>query len=356
MWHRLLKFMLRSAVFGWALGCPHQMSFSAQAVPPARTAQNWAEALFPHKAHDFGVVARGGLIEHRFPVENCYNVMVRISAVRSTCGCTTAQVTKPELASGEKAELIVLLDTRKSVGREDSTVIVTLDLPSPAEVQLQIRSHVRADLVVEPGVIGFGSVAKGDGAHQKAQLTYTGSGPWRITAVERNDPAIDVRAAETGRSQGRIGYDLFFDLRKDAPVGFFRDCVYLVTSDPKSATNRVVIFVEGVVVPEISARPSPLFFGMVGAGQTVTRNLVIQARRAFRILSASGPDSRFHCTMPNDSKPVHVVSVTFQADRQPGPIVGRFTIQTDYPGGGMLEVTLVGCVGPVVPRAPPVGR
>jgi hypothetical protein len=51
------------------------------------SAEDWAEKMFvkdnaPHLNHDFGVVGRGALLHHDFPVTNIYDVPIEISSVR----------------------------------------------------------------------------------------------------------------------------------------------------------------------------------------------------------------------------------------------------------------------------------
>ena len=98
----------------------------AASAPPRRQAQDWAKAMFDRTTHDFGVVARGAKVEHRFVVENSYEEDAHIKSVSSSCGCSTPQVTKQLLKTWEKAEIVVTLDTRGFLGRKDATITVDL--------------------------------------------------------------------------------------------------------------------------------------------------------------------------------------------------------------------------------------
>lgn len=344
--HRPIRFTV--VIVGLALcvatGVSQEASAQSQTAPAA--ASTWANAMFPSRSHDFGSVARGPLLEHRFAAQNIYGEKVRIAGVRSTCGCTNVQATEKELLPGEKTEIIVLLDTRKAAGHEDATVTVTFDVPFPGEARLRIRSAIRTDLVLEPGVIAFGSVPLGEGAQQKGRLTYTGAGQWQITAIQCGNPAIGLRVKETGRSPGRITYDVLVDLKKDAPAGFFREFAQLVTNDPNPATARVMLVVEGIVAPEVSVHPATLALGRITAGESVSRNLVVQSRRPLQIVAARGPDDRFQCTPPVAARALQIVPVRFRAGGQLGPIGGQVTLQTDYPGFETLTVPVTGQVTP----------
>lgn len=61
---------------------------------------------------DSGIVEEGKIIEYSFKIENTGDSTLTIDKVRTTCGCTTASLSKDTLLSGEKAELVVLLNTK----------------------------------------------------------------------------------------------------------------------------------------------------------------------------------------------------------------------------------------------------
>ena len=71
--------------------------------PPAPAEADWAKAMFDHLSHDFGVVARSAKVEYRFVVENPYNEDMQIESVRSSCGCSTAELTKQHLKGAKNS-------------------------------------------------------------------------------------------------------------------------------------------------------------------------------------------------------------------------------------------------------------
>ena len=67
--------------------------FLATALIAGRaTAQDWAREMFDHTSHDFGTVARGAKVEHRFIVENIYLEDAHIKSAKASCGCTSPEV------------------------------------------------------------------------------------------------------------------------------------------------------------------------------------------------------------------------------------------------------------------------
>ena len=158
-------------------------------VASAAFGQKWAAEMFDNDtSHDFGTVARGAKAEHRFKIENIYVEDAHIKSVQASCQCAQAQITKQSLKTWDTSEIVVTMDTRGFLGRHNATIKVTFDQPFPAEVQLQVHCNIRSDVVVQPGIVEFGTVAQGVGGQQKVSISYAGRGDWKIRTVESAIP------------------------------------------------------------------------------------------------------------------------------------------------------------------------
>ena len=316
-------------------------------VSSAAFAQDWAKAMFDHTFHDFGVVARGATVEHRFTLKNIYLEDAEIASVRSSCGCTTPQMTKQFLKTYDTGDVVAVLDTRKFLGQKDATLFVKFAKPFPAEVQLRVASFIRGDVVFEPGAIRFGTIVQGTRAPVRILVSYAGRDDWKITDIQSNNRYLEATIRELSRFQGKVTYELGMALTEKAPVGYVKDFVLVTTNDRASQTARIMLAVDGIVIPPataVTAGPSPLLLGVLSAGQTVSRRLVVRGQTPFRILEVSGPDDRFRFQRPTEAKAVHVIPTTVAAGVQPGTISGKIRIRTDAPGYESLEVVVDGRV------------
>jgi hypothetical protein len=323
-------------------------------VGSSAAAQDWAREMFDHRSHNFGVVARGAKAEHVFTMENIYVEDVRIAAIRTTCGCLEPKVDKRLLKTWEKARITVAMDTRGFRGRKDSTVTVVLDRPFPAEVQLNLYCFIRGDVVVQPGAVQFGTVAQGEPARQKVTISYAGRSDWRIERVESNHPhlvAEVVESPQSVRQLGQVTYDMTVELKEDAPPGYIREQLVLVTNDYQAQAARVPVAVEGVVVSSLSVRPSPLLLPVLEVGGEATRQLVIQGRSPFRVTAVRCDDPRFQFKLPETAQNLHLIPVTFTAEGEPGKVARTIHIETDLAGGSSLDVPVH--VQVVEPQASP---
>ena len=300
--------------------------------------QEWAKEMFNHTTHDFGTVARGAKVEHSFTLQNKYKEDMRIATTRSSCGCASVKISKRLLKTWDKAEIVVTMDTRSFLGRKDSTVMVVFAAPFKAEAQLHVHCYIRSDVVVQPGSVEFGSVLQGTGARGKVTVTYAGRADWKIESVESANPHIEAQAVETARNVGKVAYELEVTLKEDAPVGYIRDHLILVTNDRNRSAARVPVPVEAVVIPAIVVRPRPLSLGVVETGQSVTRRLVVQSKTPFKVVVVECTDPRLKCNLPEEARNVHLISVVYTAGETPGKVSGTIFVKTDAAPDKPIEV------------------
>ena len=150
-------------------------------------AQDWAREMFDHTSHDFGTVARGAKVEHRFGVENIYLEDAHIKSAKASCGCTSPEVPVQILKTWKKAYVVAKVDTVNFQGQKDVTIDVEFDKPFPAEVQLYIHCYIRSDVVLEPGSVHL-RTAQGSAAQQRVIVRYAGRPDWQIQRVECGQP------------------------------------------------------------------------------------------------------------------------------------------------------------------------
>jgi len=314
------------------------------ATASAGLAQDWAKEMFDHTSKDLGVVARGAKVEHAFALENIYLEDVHVASIRSSCGCTLPKVEQPWLKTYEKTRIVTTVDTRKFMGRKESTLTVVFDQPFPAEVRLNLYCYIRGDVVFQPGSVQFGTVSQGVNTQQKVTVSYAGRSDWRVVRVESPNPHLETTVGEISRALDpetgttKVTYDLLVKLKETAPAGYIRDHLTVVTDDNDPRNSRVPLTVEGAVVPSVSVKPSPLMLGPVVAGASVTKPLVVQAKRPFAVVAVTCSDSGFSFTLPVGSKNVHLIPVKFTAGETLGKASGIIRIETDLSEGRLLEV------------------
>ena len=102
-----------------------------------------------------------------------------------------------------------------------------------------------------------------------------------ILDVKSGSPYLETQLSETHRGAGQVGYDLKVFLKPGAPSGTINEQLVLLTNDQRSP--EVPLDVEGRVVAELTVSPASLLMGVLQPGQKATKQLVIKAKKPFRI-------------------------------------------------------------------------
>ncbi len=292
-------------------------------------AQDWAKRMFKVTAHDFGSVARGAKTEFRFPFKNLYVEDLHVASIKSSCGCTSPEVTKRDLKTYETGYVVATFNTHAFVGYKSATVTVTFDKPYYAEVQLQVSGNIRGDIIVQPNFVDLGTIDQGQPAERAVTVTHTTRPDWKIVDVRSANTNFEVDVIEKSRYPGNVSYDLKVKVKAGAPAGYIKDQLVLVTNDQQAAT--LPVSVEGRIVPEISLVQS-INFGAVDSGQKSIKPLIVRGKKPFKITDITCSDERFSFKLPAPDAPartLHTIPVTFTAEGDPGRVVRKIVVHTD---------------------------
>lgn len=309
---------------------------------PLASAKEWAQKMFKLTRHDFGHVAHGSKSAFAFEVTNLYEEDVHIADVRTSCGCTTPTVTKNTLKSWEKGAILATLNTQSFSGQRSATITVVIDKPYYAEVQLVVTANIHTDVEFQPGAVSFGNVDQGAAAEKEVLVTYYGRNTWQIRDVQSANQNLEVELGEPIRQPDRVTYKMVVRLKDSAPAGYLSDSLTLITSD--SRLPSVSVSVEGQVVSPLTVSPASLFVGVLKPGQSVTKQLVVRAKKPFKITSIDGDSDALTFKPTTDAKPVHLVPVTFTAGKEAGEFEQKIEIQTDLASGGKVTCVVRGSI------------
>lgn len=288
--------------------------------------ENWAERLFETKSHNFGTVARAAKTDHVFEFVNTTDRDIRISSVRTSCGCTTPTILTSVVAPGETGKIHAKFNTHSFFGQRGATVTATFTSPSYAEVYLRVDGYVRRDVVFDPGEIDFGSVAKGKESVVNVDVQYAGRADWRIVDIKSTNPSLEFRVVETKRQYGRVAYNIEARLRDDATPGFFNESIYVVTNDQRRP--NVPLELVGHVTRSISITPESIFLGSEGPREEVQKRLVVKSTNPIEIKRIECSDPRVAWEIPEGSKTIHIVTLKLTPDNDAKPFNAEVNVFT----------------------------
>jgi len=127
-----------------------------------------------HAVLDFGECPPTGFQSGRFVITNVSTQPVTIESIRTSCGCTTVDVSSALLAPGQAIRVPVHVDlSRISELAFERSVTVSLGTHSPAKAfALRVRGTIKASrfLVAIPGAVDFGKVIAGQEVHRRIHI------------------------------------------------------------------------------------------------------------------------------------------------------------------------------------------
>jgi hypothetical protein len=306
-------------------------------------AANWAEKLFHEPAHDFGPVPRGVKVRHPFVLTNSLAEPVTIVNVRASCGCTTGQATASLVQPGQSATVDAEMDTRNFVGKKATVLYVTLITASgkEGEARLGVSSTILSDIVLNPGSVDFGGVARGQTPSPSQVLTVdrVGVPNWRVERMVSACRAIDATLVETTRNGPNVGYRLTVSLKPDAPAGVVRDEIRLVTNDPETPVFPVQV--SATIRGELTATPAVLILGHVSPAGGAQGRFLVRASKPFTVRTVEGAGDGFTVSADDTTpKPVHLVTVSYKPEegKTRGDLRKVFRVHTDLPGEPPLDL------------------
>jgi hypothetical protein len=231
------------------------------------------------------------------------------------------------------------------LGAKSATLTVTIDEPYYAEVQLTVGGYIRSDVVLEPGIVDFGAVDAGLAARTALHVAYAGRDDWQIVDVRSSNRHYEVELEETYRGGGRVNYNMVVRLKPDAPVGYIRDPLLIVSND--SGSKEVSLPVEGQVVSPMTVSPASLFLGVLKPGESVKKRLVVRGKKPFKIVDVKCEDGSFTFEKPSEeAKSLHFLPLEFKAGEKAGNVVEKIEIETDLGEGLCAECVASATIQP----------
>lgn len=311
------------------------------------TAQDWVNAIFPDRNHEFGTVAKGSKLRYSFKVVNSTDKELHIAGYETKCGCTEVKIGADTVPPGTQTTIEATLDTKNFTGLKPSGLTLVIDRPGPARVELNMSCFIRADVTLQPGQFDFGAVKRTDGPTQTLNLQYIGgNADFRVTGSQHHSPRLKVKITEENRANGQANYRIVANLEPKGPLGFYKDQITLKTNDP--ASPEIPIFVTGQIQGLLSASPSVMNLGQVAKGAAVQKTVILKADKPFTVKETKATKGEVTAAAPNaqTDQPVRTLSITYKAPDKPGPDHAVLEITSDIPEEPPARINLFATVIP----------
>jgi hypothetical protein len=205
----------------------------------------------PETMWDFGYVPKTGTVSHTYQIKNIGEDTLIIVKVRTTCGCTTAPLSKERLAPGETADMEVVFDPRRiKVGETSKRLqVISNDSADPfADVRFTAKVGMKSSLVtVTPTEVDFDTVSLGTEEVRALTLKNTSGEMLSVSVIEGPGDGLDVDLKAQSLEPGE-SIQLGLKLRNDKAPGNIQTSLTLDFECSKVARVSIPIF--GVIISD----------------------------------------------------------------------------------------------------------
>jgi len=145
------------------------------------------EQTFNSKQQDKEVVAK-------YKFTNTGAKPIKIENVRTSCGCTTAALSKTDYAPGESGEIEAKFTFSGRTGKQEKAIMVTTSADPQAPTVLKLHVNIQEPIKIEPEFVLWqvGETADPKDIH----IAIAEDAPVKIVSVTSDNPAMKVKLTE----------------------------------------------------------------------------------------------------------------------------------------------------------------
>jgi len=184
----------------------------------------------PNPNYDFGRVRAGGKVKHVYEVKNVGDGVLTISKLKTSCGCTTALLDKPDVPPGGSARIQANFSTKGRVGNQTKVITFKTNDPTQPKVELRLTGKVQPVLTTNPPFVYF-SGGKSNLELKKLSISNFTNPQFALKAISSSSPYIQISPDKTLGSAG-ASQRVTIQLKEGAPSGKIFEKVALFTNDP----------------------------------------------------------------------------------------------------------------------------
>jgi hypothetical protein len=353
-----------------------------------------AQVTFVMTEHDFGAILGDQNPRVKFKFRNTGTGTLSIRNIHASCGCTVPNLenAKREYQPGEEGSLEVDFHPKGKQGQSQTSVTIQTNDPERPQVVLTIRADVRPIVSVDPPLVQFADVRKGESRVVDVRVVGR-TQDFAVQQVVVTDPSITAKVMETTptdfRGEKLRGTLVRFSISPNAKAGNIFASATITTNDAREPNIAVQIM--GRINGDLEISPPVVSLGLIEPGAEFARTFRVtnKAKQHFKILKAEGVSMQglpikitFEPTPvaqltdpaignagvitpagganagattlanPADKPWSYIVTVTGRAPEVPGMVNGDINVKTDVKAEEDVQIKFTGAVRQRSPHAP----
>lgn len=229
------------------------LSVLAALVSPAAIAK--PVIMSPNPTFDFGEMENDQKVSHDFVIKNAGDEPLEISEVKTTCGCTVADLKVKSLAPGQETQVSATFNLKGKQGPQHKRITVLSNDPDQPSYALEMKGTALTTILVEPSIINFGRIEDETPQEQKVIIRSMREGhTFEIVDAKASGEApfdVKVETIQPGKE-----YAIAAVTRPNMMPGTLSGRITVRTSD--ESRPAVLIQVYGHILGPLQVRPDAI--------------------------------------------------------------------------------------------------
>lgn len=285
---------------------------------------------------DFGEKKSGKVVQHEFLLENRGDENLKISDIKTSCGCTTSGTRTMLLKPGEMKPLAVKMDLKGRSGQQRQSLTLRTNDPNNRISVLTISGQAIPDILVEPRTLNLQEQELGKVHQGELRLTSSTGEPFEIVRVtaKRENLEVEIEQAADGLSA-----KIQVTSKPQEGQGHFTDVLEIETTNPNVKQVRVLVMWQ--ISTGISISPGQVNLILDEDGKALNRYLLVRGypglAEPLEVTGVEWPGQDVEISVQNNKKfgwRIHLKSFVPKAEMKDSEIL----IHTNAEGFDTLKV------------------
>ncbi len=241
---------------------------------------------------EMGVVANDKVTHAEMKVYNRGTAPLRITQVKTSCGCTTGKMRDEVIAPGETGILEIQVDPAKIPAYfAQKTLTLSSNDPANPKIKVQVATHVEPEAEFTPMTFELGEVARGEGAEAVIHARQLQDETMLLenVTVRRVSPYITAELEpvpeEKWRVAGKAEYTIRAKLSPEAPPGRYNNYIQVTTNIKRQP--KIGLSFRAVIPSVYTIAPARVMLRNAVYGQDYKGVLSVSSEKEFEILDFS---------------------------------------------------------------------
>ena len=295
------------------------------------------EIFFENPDFNFGMIYKGQKVEHIYKFENRGKDILKISKVKTSCGCTAAILTNKTVLPGETGEIKATYNSGSYGGNVKKTITVTSNDPNSPKYKLSISGEIKEEISVKPKSVNFGSIYVGKEIERTIAIKPLTDSSLNIKKITSSKEFVKASIAEKNKD----GYIIKATLDNNLKIGRFSGGIFLETDNQRQPKVKIPFF--GEVVGDITPYPKKIYYGFVNKGKEITRKVFVKINKDdIKILNIKISPDFLSTKIIEKKSPHYLIEVKLNKEAAIGKLNGLLELDTNSEKQPVIRIPILG--------------